>query len=80
MAWAASALRCSGWACETLVLGQIIQNIIKTTILLGHPPRLRSLPDRDAFRELMYLGGGFTVAKLANQIAQQGDYLIVGLL
>jgi PST family polysaccharide transporter len=64
------------WA---LVLAQITHNVVKTTILLlGQPPRLRSLPDRDAFRELMYFGGGFTLAKVANQLAQQGDYLIVG--
>lgn len=64
------------WA---LVLGQITHNVIKTTILvLGHPPRLRSPGDRAAFRELMYFGGGFTLAKVANQLAQQGDYLVVG--
>lgn len=64
------------WA---LVLGQVTHNVVKTTILLiGHPPRLWSLPDRGAFRELMYFGGGFTLAKVANQLAQQGDYLVVG--
>lgn len=26
----------------------------------------------------MYFGGGFTVAKIANQLAQEGDYLVVG--
>jgi PST family polysaccharide transporter len=64
------------WA---LVLGQIAQLLIKTAILLsGQPPRLRSLPERRAFRELMYFSGGFTLAKVANQLAQQGDYLMVG--
>ncbi len=64
------------WA---LVLGQIAQLVIKTGILLsGQPPRLRSLPERRAFRELMYFSGGFTLAKVANQLAQQGDYLMVG--
>lgn len=64
------------WA---LVLGQIAQNLIRTGILLsGQPPRLFSLPERRAFRELMYFSGGFTLAKVANQFAQQGDYLMVG--
>jgi PST family polysaccharide transporter len=36
------------------------------------------MPDRRAFRELMYFGGGFTVARLANFAALQGDNLIVG--
>jgi len=64
------------WA---LVLGQIAQNVIKTAILLwGQPPRFWNLPERRAFQELMYFGGGFTLAKVANQLAQQGDYLVVG--
>ncbi len=64
------------WA---LVLGQIAQNLVRTGILLsGQPPRLRSWPERRAFRELMYFSGGFTLAKVANQFAQQGDYLMVG--
>jgi len=64
------------WA---LVAAQIAQNVVKTGILLSwQPPRLRSLPDRDAFRELMGFGAGFTIAKIANQLAAQGDYLVVG--
>ncbi len=64
------------WA---LVLGQIAHNVVKTGILLyGQPPHFWKLPERRAFRELMYFGGGFTLAKVANQFAQQGDYLMVG--
>jgi O-antigen/teichoic acid export membrane protein len=64
------------WA---LVIGQIAQNVLMTAMLLWlEPPRIRSLPERRAFRELMYFGGGFTIAKIANQLAQQGDYLVVG--
>jgi PST family polysaccharide transporter len=68
-----------GWGVWALVAGQLAQGTVKTAILLsGERPSLRTLPDRQAFRELMYFGGGFTVAKIANQIAQQGDYLVVG--
>jgi O-antigen/teichoic acid export membrane protein len=64
------------WA---LVAAQIAQNVIKTAILLSwQPPRLRSVPQWRAFQDLMYFGGGFTVAKIANQLAAQGDYLVVG--
>jgi O-antigen/teichoic acid export membrane protein len=63
------------WA---LVLGQIAQNVVRTAVLLSrYPPRI-SMPDRRAFRDLMAFGGGFTVAKIANQLAQEGDYLVVG--
>ena len=68
-----------GWGVWALVAGQISQNLVKTGLLVSvQPPRLRSLPEMRAFRELMYFGGGFTVAKIANQFAQQGDYLMVG--
>lgn len=68
-----------GWGVWALVAGQITQNVVKTGLLVSvQPPRLRGLPQRRAFRELMYFGGGFTVGKIANQIAQQGDYLMVG--
>jgi PST family polysaccharide transporter len=64
------------WA---LVAAHIAQNVIKTAILLfWQPPRLRRSPEWRAFRDLMYFGGGFTVGKIANQLAAQGDYLVVG--
>jgi O-antigen/teichoic acid export membrane protein len=68
-----------GWGVWALVAGQISQNVVKTGMLVTvQPPRLFNLPERKAFRELMYFGGWFTVAKIANQLAQQGDYLMVG--
>lgn len=64
------------WA---LVWGHIAHNVVKTGLLLvKRPPRILSKPEWRAFKELMYFGGGFTVAKIANQVAQQGDYLVVG--
>ncbi len=64
------------WA---LVAGQLAHNAFKTALLLyGHPPRLRGQLELGALRDLLYFGGGFTVAKIANQVAQQGDYLVVG--
>ncbi len=63
------------WA---LVMAQIVHTAVKTGILLWwQRPRIR-MPDRRAFNDLMYFGTGFTVAKIANQIAAQGDYLVVG--
>lgn len=64
------------WA---LVVANLAQSAVKTGMLLAsRPPRLASKPEWRAFKELMYFGGGFTVAKIANQVAQQGDYLVVG--
>ena len=64
------------WA---LVAGQLAHNVFKTGLLLyGKPPHLRGRLELAALRDLMYFGGGFTVAKIANQVALQGDYLVVG--
>jgi PST family polysaccharide transporter len=63
------------WA---LVAAHIAQNVVKTALLLfWQPARLRP-PEWRAFRELISFGGGFTVGKIANQLAAQGDYLVVG--
>jgi PST family polysaccharide transporter len=67
-----------GYGVWALVAAQMVHSAVKTGILLWwQRPRIR-LPDGRAFRELMYFGGGFTVAKIANQIASQGDNLVVG--
>lgn len=64
------------WA---LVAGYIAQVALRSTVLLiRRPPRWRLPFDRAAFRELFYFGGGFTLAKVANYFAVQGDNLVVG--
>jgi O-antigen/teichoic acid export membrane protein len=69
-------LGCGVWALVGAHLGQAF---VKTVLLLRaqpHPKRL--LIDRQAFAELMFFGGGFTVARVANYLAGQGDNLVVG--
>ena len=67
-----------GFGVWALVVAQIVHGTVKTGILLWwRRPRIR-MPERRAFDELMYFGAGFTLAKIANQIAAQGDYLVVG--
>jgi PST family polysaccharide transporter len=67
-----------GYGVWALVAAQMVQGTVKTAILLWwQRPRIR-MPERRAFEELMYFGTGFTVAKIANQLAAQGDYLVVG--
>lgn len=68
-----------GWGVWALVAGQLAHNTFKTAILLyGKPPHLSSPVDFGALRDLMYFSGGFTVAKIANQAAQQGEKIVVG--
>ncbi len=68
-----------GWGVWALVAGQIAQSLLKCGILLAkHPPSPRLSIDRGALQDLVYFGGGFTVAKLANYAAVYGDNVVVG--
>jgi PST family polysaccharide transporter len=68
-----------GWGVWALVAGQMAQTLLKTVALVAkRPPRLHGLVERRAFSELLYFGGGFTLAKVANHLALWGDNLVVG--
>jgi len=63
------------WA---LVGGEIAKSVLRAGILLvDQPPRLRPQFEVRACRELLYFGGGFTIARAANYLALQGDNLVV---
>jgi hypothetical protein len=67
------------WGVWALVAAQMAQTLLKTIILLSqHPPRFRDFTDRAAFGDLMYFGGGFTMARIANYVALNGDDMTVG--
>ena len=73
------ALALAGWGAWALVAGQLTQTGLRTAMLLVvHPPRRQSWGEWRAFRELMYFGGGFTIARIANYAALQGDKVVVG--
>jgi len=73
------ALALAGWGVWALVAGQITQGLLRTGVLLIYRrPSLRQPFDLRAFRDLVYFGGGFTVARAANYVAVQGDNLVVG--
>jgi O-antigen/teichoic acid export membrane protein len=64
------------WA---LVGANLCQALLKTVLLLKARPHPKSLKvDKLAFNELMYFGSGFTLARIFNYTALQGDSLIVG--
>jgi O-antigen/teichoic acid export membrane protein len=73
------SLALAGAGVWALVSGYIAQVALRSTVLLiRRPPRWRLPFDHDAFRELFYFGGGFTLAKVANYVAVQGDNFITG--
>jgi len=68
-----------GWGVWALVAAQITQTALNAAILLSvKPPALHPRPSWRAFGELMNFGAGFTAARVANFLANQGDNLVVG--
>lgn len=68
-----------GWGVWALVAGQLGQALVRNAMLLKqHPPRLPPKLERAALQDLVYFGGGFTIAKLANYAALYGDNVVTG--
>lgn len=75
----ATTLGFLGYGYWALVAGHIGQTAIQTVGLFGlrrHP--VTPSMDWGAARDLLYFGGGHTLAKVANFAALQGDNLVVG--
>src|SRR5699024_8902203 len=63
----------------SLVIAHILQNLVQTLLLVfseRHDMRLQL--DGDSMKELIFFGGGFTIARISNQFALQADNLVVG--
>lgn len=73
------SLAVAGAGVWALVAANMCQAGLRSTVLLiRRPPRLRHPFDRVAFGELLYFGGGHTLARVANYLAVQGDNFVVG--
>ncbi len=66
-----------GFGVWALVTASLVTAVVKTsTLLFSYPPKsLR--PEKQAFSELLYFGCGHTVARISNNLALQGDNLVV---
>jgi O-antigen/teichoic acid export membrane protein len=72
LAWA-------GWGVWALVAAQLAQGVLDAGLLLArYPPSWRIAPSGRAFRELLDFGAGFTLARVASFLANQGDNIVVG--
>jgi PST family polysaccharide transporter len=73
------ALAWLGYGVWALVGATLGQSLLKSVILLlmNPHPLIPSLARRET-RELLFFGGGFTLAHFLNYSANQGDYFVVG--
>ena len=73
------ALALLGIGVWALVVAEIAKVGLRAMVLIaGQRVRPRLAWDAAAWRELMYFSGGFTIARVANYLAVQGDNLVVG--
>jgi len=70
-----------GYGAFALVVASLAQAVLKTFLLMV-VYRHSVIPffEIKAFKELMYFSGGFTLARLGNYTATQGDNIVVGRL
>ena len=75
----AIVLSYNGYGLWSLIFGQLVQSLLKS-ILTYRKSRhsLRPYWGKVEIRELLYYGGGFTIAKFFNYFAGQGDNIITG--
>lgn len=70
-----------GFSYWSLIIGHLAQNILNTLFLVQAKPISKKVGiDKEAFNELMFFGGGHTIARIFNYFAIQGDNLMVGRL
>jgi len=68
-----------GWGVWALVCASLSQAILFAILLVWAQPFPKSLGfDLEAIKDLLFFGGGFTLAKIGNYFATQGDNLTVG--
>lgn len=68
-----------GFGLWSLIAGQIIQSLLKCILsFIKCPHSIKPYWGKKEINELMYFGGGFTVARLFNYIANEGDNIITG--
>ncbi|WP_114778200.1 lipopolysaccharide biosynthesis protein [Botryobacter ruber] len=68
-----------GWGVWALVAAHMAQAILHAVIIFFIQPfSKRPGFELDAFKELLHFGGGMTMARIGNFLANQGDNLVVG--
>lgn len=69
----------AGWGVWALVAAAVAQAAVRTSAILILQPFAKALRfDRRSLSELLSFGGGFTLARVLNYFALNGDYLVVG--
>ncbi len=75
----AIVLALAGFGVWALVVGTLVQGLLRMVLMLaGAPHPKRPSLARAPLSDLVYYGGGITVSRVLNEVAQQGDFIVVG--
>jgi O-antigen/teichoic acid export membrane protein len=75
----AIALSYYGYGLWSLIFGQLMQSFLKSVLSYWKSKHsIKPYWGKEEIRELLYFGGGFTIAKFFNYFANQGDNIITG--
>lgn len=68
-----------GYGKWALVFALLAQSVLHAALIVFiQPYPKKPFIERQAFKELLHFGGGFTLARIGNYIALQGDNLVIG--
>lgn len=68
-----------GYGVWALVIANISQAVLNAVfVVIAQPFSKRPGFESKAFKELIHFGGGFTIARIGNFLALQGDNLVIG--
>jgi PST family polysaccharide transporter len=73
------AMALYGYGAWALVGAHVAQAVLRTVLfVIARPHRIWPLLDRRASADLLYFGSGFTVGRVSNYAAGQGEHVVIG--
>lgn len=68
-----------GFGLWSLIIGQLVQSLLKCILsFIKSKHSIKLYLGKQEVKDLLYFGGGFTVARLFNYLATQGDNIVAG--
>ena len=75
----AVSLSFAGFGVWSLAIATVTQALLRVVLAVAIQPHSKSLSlHRESLKEILRLGGGLTASRFLNELATQGDYILVG--
>lgn len=75
----AVSLSFAGFGVWSLAIATVTEVLLRVVLAVALQPHSKSLSlHRESLKEILRLGGGLTISRFLNELATQGDYILVG--